>query len=242
MKIPRKITPDNLKDTIIEIRYNLNVAPEFVLGILYQALCNKYQYIQPNIPIQNIPVEINPANNVFLGLKPIGFFSDGSIKIQIQENSIIFNSLENYLGWEKYFASIQVVLDKIKGTNVIHSFNRVGVRYISQYDNLSIFSKINGKIILFNENFQVDNATLRTEFVEADKRIILNLSNNIKPQEKQAQISFYSLIDIDIISGIANSDNMDSLFKIIDETHYKQKEVFFRLLDENYVKSLNPEF
>ncbi len=240
MRIPVKITPDNLLDTIVEIRYNLNIPQELVPGIIYKALPKEFIYPKPkDIIPEGIQLDPNnPEQKLFLGIDSPSIFSNGEVKIQVRrENNIIFNCIGEYIGWEKYFGIIKDVLTRLSTQNIFHSYDRVGVRYISKFDNISIFDKLKGSFNLVIPNKEFKNTTFRTEYMIDDKRVIVNLSNNIQRKNEA-----YSLFDIDVLKGFKNTLKIEELFEGIDETHKTQKETFFQILNENFLKSLNPEY
>jgi len=237
MKLPNKITPDNLIDTVVEIRYMLNVPFELVLGTFYTVLNDNFEYVPTSVPLSNSQ---NQINGLIIGAKPL-WMANENFKIQITENSIIFNTINQYQGWNIYFEMIKNVLQKLMSVPAIHSFNRVGIRYICKYDSISLFTKLKGKVTLFSDDFEMDNATLRFEYFQSEKRIIVNLSNNIKIEHNSSD-DFYSLVDIDVISVLPNSTDIQLIHKTIDETHAKEKEIFFGLFHEDFIKTLNPEY
>lgn len=234
MSIPKKITPNNLIDTIVEIRFLPDVAIELFPGVLDQIFEN-YEYIS-NIQSQKT-VKLNPQNKLTFGLSPVGFFSNDEVKIQINEGAIIFNNINEYIGWEKYYQHIEEAIRGIEKINIIKKFTRIGLRYISKFEEINIFQNIKGTIDLNVNNKDMSNSTTRTEFFEDEKRIILNLSNLIQKQDAPN----YSLFDIDVISELTE-DNSESIFKIIEQCHQKQKEVFFNLITDEFLKTLNPEY
>lgn len=79
-----------------------------------------------------------------------------------------------------------------------------------------------------------------------DFRIILNLNNNLpvissKETGIPSSITPVSLIDIDVISENLAEQNLQSLLEKIDKVHTKEK-VFFNLLNDNFLSSLNPQY
>lgn len=78
-------------------------------------------------------------------------------------------------------------------------------------------------------------------------KIILNLNNKvpfIKHQHSTNQVEIIktSMVDIDVISDELEITNLDDLLKAIEENHTKEKEIYFAMLKEDFLKSLNPEY
>ena len=51
-----------------------------------------------------------------------------------------------------------------------------------------------------------------------------------------------SVIDVDIIADNLTITNYEELIVQIENNHKKEKEVFFKLLNTNYLESLNPQY
>ena len=83
---PIKITPDRLKDTIIEIRYTSSVPFEILVGLFYQNLDDTYTYT--NQPISNN--NLNFPKDFFLGKELI----PREVTLNLAKNNIFFT--ENF--------------------------------------------------------------------------------------------------------------------------------------------------
>lgn len=239
MKVPVKITPDNLLDTIVEIRYNSNVSHELIPGILSKVLPDDFIYLNPtNVTPNGLSIDItNPETKLIFGIDSPNVFSNKEVKIQIRrENSLVFNCVGNYIGWIKYFTIMEKILKLISKEDIFHSYNRIGIRYISKFDNVSIFDKLKGSFKLDVPNKSLNNTTFRTEYFLDDKRIIINLSNNVQRKDE-----IYSLIDIDVLVNLKSS-NFNELLEKIEIAHKDQKETFFGILNDDFLKSLNPKY
>lgn len=247
MKIPKKISPDRIKDSIVEIKYTSKLPFEVALGIFYKSLDDTYTYTNRPVGKQQLPNAL-PLNllekfEIQVGSRPL-FFND-KIKIELQPNSIIFNSLNDYVSWDVYKFEIKKVLSQISMAGVVENYTRIGIRYISEYPNIDLKDCVKFSFSFGMPDIISDTFTFHSEFKQNDLRIILNISNNLsvlspKSSSNQLAISQLSNIDIDVIMENITEQSFESLLSKIEVVHQKEKEVFFNLLSETFLATLNP--
>lgn len=232
MDLPVKITPDNLKDSIFQIRFESTFEELFVLG--------EFKNITKDILSYHSSESIKNIDNKEFTIerKDIGYFTDlnNVFKININENSISFNVIDNYVGWDNYFLFISKVLKELFSNNFFKSFSSLGIRFISIYEN-----DILGNLKIKFDNFlnpANTNTHISTRFIKSNSLVILNIINSITDNEREN-----SYIDIDIVKKL-NSEFLDfeELINTAHEMHQTEKEIFFSILSDDYLKTLNPSF
>ncbi len=78
-------------------------------------------------------------------------------------------------------------------------------------------------------------------------KVILNLNNKVpvvKQQlsSKQTETIKTSIIDIDIIAEKQETKTLKELLSVIENNHTIEKEIFFGMLKEDYLQSLQPQY
>lgn len=241
MSLPKKITQDFLRDSIVEINYTSDIMFELYVGVLYKELIKDFtlekKLAQNSIfRFDNTGFSLGTPNAVFT------FLQDDFV-LQIKPGSFVFNTNSEYSGWKKYYPFIKKTLRRIFKNENIKSVNRVGVRYISEFPNVEIFGKLRGKLEPLKQNSDLKNTTFRTEFLENTQTVVVNLANNVQRNAGFEDSDFYSLIDIDVYERFSDTDDLKYIFSKIDALHATEKDVFFdKLLDKEYVATLNPEY
>lgn len=249
MKIPKKIFPDRIVDAIVELKYTLNHPYEVALGMLYTHIDDTYNY--SSRPINNPKNSIQQPNSfvgdkveIQLGIKPI-FFNE-KIKIELTPGSIIFNCLNEYISWQSYSEEIEKFLNQIDKANVVNSYNRIGIRYISHYPDFKIFDITKFEFTFGMPELKSDTFSFHSEYKLDNYRVILNLNNLVSLFRANHNGEIIntptSIIDIDVIIEGFEEFEIIKLLKEIDEAHNKQKEIFFSLLSVSYLSSLKPEY
>ena len=246
MNLPKKIAADNIRQSVVEVRYTSNTHFEILLGKVYDSLDSTYFYINTSGTIEKNNRSIFIGNPALLPNTQFIFFND-VIKIIVQPNVFIFDCLDGYISWQVYELEIKKTLSKIIKCGVVESYNRVGLRYVNQYRNkdLSECIKYNFPTTILGQ--KPTTYSYKFEFDYANHKAIINLHNQILTVDfaKNPPIqNIDSIIDIDIISDNFRVifDDIDSLFEQINQAHQIEKEVFFELLNDYFLQSLNPQY
>ena len=162
-------------------------------------------------------------------------------------NTFVFNCLSQYIGWADYKPEIEKALRILMSTKYIQQCTRVGLRYISHYTETDLKNCIKFNFTFGLPEIQSETSAFRSEFQFHGAKVILNLNNNvpfIKQQlsTKQVELIQTSIIDIDVIADKLQVRSLEKLMDVIEDNHTNEKEIFFGMLNEDYLKSLNPEY
>jgi uncharacterized protein (TIGR04255 family) len=246
MSIPSKITPDHLKDTIVEIRFESAIPLDLLAGTAL-ALLSPLGFVYTPAPDNNISFGVGQNQQISIGLNSpnkSGFYIKDSIRIQFISNIISFNCLvDKYVGWTVYSQAIKEVLNLFVEKGLIKSFNRISVRYISEFDGIDIFQNIKGQISINDTGLGVKDSILRLSKDIDNTKTFVTLTNSVKkviPTTNQALE--VSLIDINVFETLPQNSTIDIFEDKLERVHLLQKQVFFNLISDSFLESLNPEY
>ena len=187
--------------------------------------------------------QLDPQRSIQFGGNESVQFVNESVKIQLADRSLVFNSLDIYPGWRQYSKCINDVLDNLFKKGVLKSISRIGIRYISEYPSMSIFEVMNERPVLSLPHGEGQNITYRTEVRKDDFTIVLNVADRVSRQGGVLSEAFFSLIDIDVFSAFPHPlTNPEAVLEATDNLHKIEKEVFFGILKAEYIETLNPEY
>jgi uncharacterized protein (TIGR04255 family) len=250
MRLPKKITPDRIRESIVQVFYSSDIPFEPMVGYIYGVLGEMgFQYT--NRPLrQQKGVSGTNQQEINLGeliIVPQHFFFDEKIKIQLHQNgSLIFNCINEYIGWTEYFKFIKNVISKLTENKIILGSNRIGIRYISEFPNIDILENIKLNFEMSGIKNKISNANFRVEWADAPHKIIANIGSKLPISSitgaSEVKTEYVSLIDLDIILQDLEITNNEKLFETIDVTHTKQKIIFFGLLQDEFLATLKPEY
>ncbi len=224
--IPVKISPDRIKDSIIQLFFESDLPIVPSIGYFHSFLSSRgYQYVDQNFEIDNSDKkEIKIFDHLFIN-------SEKGIKSQVQPNFILFNCLEKYNGWTNFSKEIIECVESLMEGKIFTKINRIGIRYISEFPDNNIFDKVKLKYEcdMFSDKEDIIKINFERQF--EDKKILLNLKQN-KVQS--------ATIDVNIIKENLSIDSVPLFVTILEQIHILEKRTFFSLLTDEYLESLNP--
>lgn len=232
--IPISIDNDGLKDTLLMCNFTTDYNKSKLERVLEQTLSvieTERPFVQ--VPIRPVDTPFGEAQDPMIN----HFYTNGVFKVQIKDSQILFNHVKQYVGWKQYKAFIRQCIESLFD---FVKFNDVAVRYISEYVNFSILNVLDGEFHLnnlpkstnniFELRYKIENQKQETQGVAITK-----IYDTIKENDQTK-----SIIDI-TIRTIASSDDLETLFKKVDYCHHCEKDMYFRLLSESFIKSKNPK-
>jgi uncharacterized protein (TIGR04255 family) len=236
MQLPTKITPDRIKDALIQVYFEANIPFDAVVGYIYSALSNSFEY--PNYS------RLIPQNEPLINIFTSFLFVNDKIKIEIRpDSSLVFNCNDDYIGWSAYSNEIKIALEKIASLEIIEQYTRIGVRYISEFEDTNILENIEFSYRLPTLEDMIQHGNFQLQLIQHPYRIILNLKTGVPYQEQnEVNIRYKSVIDIDVIQDSLNITNLEDFLASLHQTHHKEKEVFFKLLKPGFLARLHPEY
>lgn len=251
MKLPVQID-HRLKDTIISIQFTPLIPPETVVGYVHHLLKEQLK----SLPTEQSPwLRFEPAN-LTIESRPALFFLtlDEQFRIDVDGNSITFNSVGVYPGWESFRQVFQNCIKPLFDNSVIKSIQRLGIRYINRFDQIRIFDHVNVSIEVGGVISLTHRQQFRTEFSKNGFWNVLTMVNGYPvEQQRLTEIAekvdlsvpddrIFSLIDVDVIRFFDTNqpNSYENLLSQIEEAHIEEKTIFFSLLKPNFLASLNP--
>lgn len=117
---------------------------------------------------------------------------------------------------------------------------RLGIRYINYFE-FDIHEKINLRLMLKDELLQSNQAMIRAKIQDGQFINTLQIANNatVAAEEK---IMEGSIIDIDTHLDKQIEDFFANMQNLITEGHETEKRLFFSLLKDEFLETLNPEY
>jgi len=240
MRLPRTIKPCPILEAIVEVRFEPDIPEEAVFGIVYQSFKKDYNHVQvENLPILQVP-EAVLRKDPNLKYKP---------HYRLQRNGLILGlgprvwSLSNasgYLGWAKYSEALLDTIDRISSASIMKAPLRFGLRYINAFDD-DIFDNITLKVSHDDGPFSCDQLAIRAQVPTGDFTTTLQISNRASFKSNGGQ-NVGSVIDLDIWTESEVEKLLTGPREFIEKSHAEEKKLFFSLLTEEFLASLNPEY
>ena len=238
IKIPQKINSPIL-EAVFEVRYDCHYPGEALYGLLFDIFEKFTKREDHALPILQMPPQIRSLDPN-LKYQPYYRAFNDEFAFAIGPHSIIFSALKPYRGWTEWKYFFSPILNKIKEKNIIRSVERIGLRTFDLF-NGNIFDKINAKLTIADRTINTSPTSFSTAFDQEEVHILLNLGNaaNVNGQPTKD-----SLIDIDCICwfNCEASVFFSSYKEVLNKAHLTNKQVFFGLIKQELLSSLNPEY
>ncbi len=234
MTLPKVINPCPILDAAFEIRFTTKIHPSAIFGMIYNVLQDDFPKVE-NLPILQLPEAVRASDPNFR-FKPHFRISNEKFVTQIGPDVLTISSYPKYTGWNEFSQQIFSILDRIHKAEIINSVIRIGIRYINFFDN-DIFNDIDLKICIGDNDIAYKNTIVRTEIEQDSFKSSLQVANNANHNNKLG-----SIIDIDTFSESNLKDFFANKESLISGGHTKEKELFYSLLKEDFLKTLNPTY
>lgn len=238
MKIPQKINPCPIIEAIVEIRFESNVPPDAVFGVIYNEFKEEYTKVE-KLPILQLP-EVLRTKDPNLQYQPYYKLIHENYLLQIGPNVLSIVNVNDYVGWSTFSSKINDTFLKVDKIGFISKANRLGIRYINFFE-IDIYENINLKLFLSGNPFVSEQITFRSTFRTGNFLTNLQILNNGNIKVKNVQKSG-SIIDIDTYIQDGKNNIFDNLVELLEEGHIEEKKLFFKLLKDNFLKKFNPEY
>ncbi len=236
MKLPKKITPCPIVDSILELRFATGFPHDAVFGIVYNAFKSEYPKYE-SLPILQLPEPVRKADPN-LRFKPYYRLSNDKFVIQIGADVATISSFPEYSGWDVFKQEICSFFKTIKTLSIIDDVSRIGLRVINFFPEADIFQEAKISFAISDEPVVSQKTLFTTEFsFENNIKSTLNISNDAMINSIQG-----SIIDIDTFCEYNKEFNVSDILTEIELIHNKEKDLFFLLLKDAFLKKFNPEY
>lgn len=237
MKLPTKISPCPIFECSVEIRFDSNLPAEAVFGVIYSQFQNEYPKVE-KLPILQLPEQIRMSDT---NLKHQACYKlvNGNIALLIGPKMIGIGCFNEYVGWSEFSTIINTHIQKIVKTGVMSKITHYGIRYVNFFDT-DIFDKIKLKINMGDFCFPLSEPYIKTILRHEKYIILLQLASNVSVIKDSKQQKG-SIVDLNL-SLPGSKFNVENISDIISESHVLEKTVFFSLLKEEYIDTLNPQY
>jgi uncharacterized protein (TIGR04255 family) len=234
VKIPKKLDRDLLIDSVVEIRFGSGLPIEQVFPKIFTLVADEF----PNYKESEIPSQLR--------LMPqFGHFSsttlnNDSFSLGFSSRALVFNCINGYKGWDKYFNIIKKYLRLFYENKIFNRVERIGLRYINIFENTNDLSK---HILLKVEFRGIDNyqspphLTVSIQLQKGNNQFLLNIADSAIINNRTG-----SILDIDAFTTNTIFSSLEDLFLIIENLHDEEKILFVNILKDEFLKQLGPNY
>lgn len=186
------------------------------------------------LPIADVPQELleMEAN---LQHAPHYSLSKGPCLLLLGPKMVGLANKAPYLGWHDLFSEFRAIFETLR-PGLISQLNRIGIRYIDTFDgNVLPNTKLDFQVAGRSPALSTMSFHLPMEGRDGFT-LNLRLANGLSTVEAN---QIRSIIDLDASVSPVPADNV---LELIESGHLQQKQLFFSLLKDEFLESLNPTY
>jgi uncharacterized protein (TIGR04255 family) len=240
-KLPTKLEKQTVLDAISEIIFEKPEDIEVLFSKVFTTLGENWTY--EKLSIMNISEEIRKSNSAF-ELRPHFSFTNGNKIIYIGPRLLAYSHVtsNDYPGWSTYMANFMKCYSDIQ-----HAYKapvvRITLNFRDFFKKVNIFDHLN---IIINDDLlhkmyeHGEIAKRYTTSIEVDGfEIMINVDDEVSLSFKgtEEEVSG-STIDIEVEKNI----NQEELLDAFNEMHQHSKNIFFNLLSDDFINTLQPTY
>jgi uncharacterized protein (TIGR04255 family) len=244
VRIPKKLGKSPIKKAVIEIRYDGDVIEAALYGLLMDVFSKFGKQNVQQTPFFQLPQEIrekDPALKyqvVLQGIKDTEY--KGKFVFGIGAHIIQFSIVDVYSTWSDWTKLFESILAEIRNKKIITKTEQIRLHYYDVFDG-NIFPHLHASVHLEEKKITDPPVSFRTRFLKGNVEVVLNVGNTVNINGTERKNS--SLIDIECLHELSGTEIFFDVYeKILAEEHTVNKEVFFGLLDQELLASLEPVY
>lgn len=235
----KKLETDNLRDAIVEVRYESNFDFSIMKGLLYDAFKEEGNLLNNIYPVS---IQISGQPEIQFPRSESLDFVKGQVRFSFSAGRIHFNIVGEYPGWDVYFPVVKSVLDRLTELKLLTGVTQIGLRYISDHKGKTI-AEISNVIVVFPNAEQAIRQQSHRFEVQSDKDVTTVILTDTLVPGKGGEPLKQAVVDIDVIHHFSPSSmKLSECISVMQELHLQEKAFFVKIMDSNYLATLKPEF
>ena len=239
MNIPKRINKCPILEALAEIRFAPSVPSDAVFGLLFNALRSDFPSVE-KLPPAELPGFVVSAEPTMMHSPHYRLASDNFV-LQIGPRIVSLSVTNGYIGWRIFSQKIKAVFEKVISANVTNDISRFGLRYINFFED-NIFDVSTLVVRLKDTNLGKYSSMVTAEIPEGEFRNVVRVGNNAKVKTNEAKQLSGSIVDIDTFLEGHFQATQQEIVKVLEKAHCVEKQLFFNLLSQEFIESLEPEY
>lgn len=235
--LPVKIDPCPIKEAVFELRFTPNIPEDAIFGIVFNQFKDDYNNTATPLPILEIPALVrNQDPN--LAFAPHYKMESPSFNMQIGPKSISLVNIGKYIGWTTFESKIVNMYERLNNINIINTVDRLALRYINIFPDENIFHNSSMDVMLDGKSLESSTINLSTQIEHNNVISSIRVISGVQAKLPNEIING-SILDIDSSMG---NITVDSFKNSLDNVHNVEKELFYKIIGSEYLKTLNPQY
>lgn len=238
-RLPINIDPCPIVEAIFEVRFVPRQPWENLPGLLYAQIRDRYPE-QKNLPLLQMPEELR-RQQPGLRHQPLIQFFGKEFLIQIGPRMAgLVTKPHSYPGWDRIREELEWLLERLKAAEIIQETERLSARYVDFIEG-NLFRKMNLNLQVAGQPVMDAHTDVTTILRQGPLSIRLAASNGAIVGAGDSAKSG-SVLDVDAWFGALDVDLFENGLTRFADAHRAIKSLFFGLMKEDFLNSLNPKY
>lgn len=238
-RLPVQIEPCPIVESIFEMRFAASEPWATLPGLLYAQVRERYRE-QKALPLAELPEEIR-RHDAALAHLPLHQFISPNFFIQLGPRSVgLATRPSAYPGWPRIEEELRWLLPRIQAAGFVGEGERLGVRYIDFFAQ-DIFSHLHLDLTLAAKPLGDAERSVSTLLRHGALTIRLAVTNSAVVGQRE-DVKRGSVLDVDAWFAAPDFDLFTNGIERFSEAHLDIKRLFFGLLRQEYLLTLNPRY
>lgn len=243
-KLPVRLGKSPLVEALFELRFTSHLPAASILsGLLYTSLkCSEIV----RLPHADIPDQIRQTDPNLIYM-PVIRLKKENFHINLSDRSILVSVPHPYVGWNRFQKTILEVLEAVASANIIDRTERFSLKYIDIFDMAGFSADGKGFTLGFNLpaiNVMHQSIQGRFEVRENPWIHVIGYFGEAHGKLPDGTSKKGIMMDVDTIEFLNSSytEFMENAKSKLDELHNSNKKLFFKLISEEGLNSLEPKY
>lgn len=238
-ELPVQIEPCPIVEAIFEMRFAANEPWATLPGLLYAQVRDQYRE-QNRLPLADLPDEFR-RHDASLAHLPMHQFISPDFLIQLGPRVVGLATRPGaYPGWPRIEEELRWLLPRVARAGFVGEGERLGVRYIDFFAE-DIFPHLHLDLTLAGK--PLGDAERRVSTVLRHEMLTIRLSvTNSAVVGQREDVRRGSVLDVDAWFAAPDFDLFANGIERFSDAHLAIKRLFFGLLRDDYLRSLNPRY
>jgi len=243
VRLPVSIEPCPIVDATAELRFEPAVPSAVAVGLAYERLVKKFPRVSP-LQIIPFPDEFHKINPALAHQAQFRFESDEYVAL-LGPTMFAVGVNGPYTKWPRISPNLQEAFDLIRETKIVGVPIRFGFKYMNFFPGNAL-SNLNVTFNVADTEIAEEGTLLQTQVLCQPFKILLQIitgaqiTSRVLPVDPNTR---GTLLSLDCFKEQSfEADFLEKISENLELAHNKEKELFFRLLKDEFIQTLNPKY
>ncbi|HJZ80972.1 MAG TPA: TIGR04255 family protein [Pyrinomonadaceae bacterium] len=240
-KTPQRLGKSPLVESLFEIRFESSIptAGDLFPGLLFPSLRENFPEVEP-LPLASVPREIRNRDEFLY--QPSHRLKGTSNSVQLGDRVVTVSS-QDYGGWSQFKSTIEMIIDRVRQTDLVKQVERYSFRYINiieAVDEDNQLSLLNLTIAVASQPPNERGFQLRLERDDDGFVTIIRIVPRSEARNESGKKVRGLLLDVDTIKEKFDDDLFSEHSHLLETAHDQVSQIFFSMLSESTLLKMEP--